>query len=196
MPKVSRRFSLRAAITGAATGVVSFTGLTIAADTSSVFLYGAGAGLAALGVVVGSRRLRGSVTDFVENPDLAAGGPRRATAIDSPHAKVAVIHSVETELTQHFRIAKFGLTVVDRLFRDGSYVTSTRAMAQPKVLESAVGERRMATIEEVHRRGYKAWVWTVDDPQRVAELVNAKIDGIITNVPAQTRAAVLKAQGR
>lgn len=53
-----------------------------------------------------------------------------------------------------------------------------------------------STIEEVHRRGYKAWVWTVDDPKRVAELVNAKIDGIITNVPAQTRAAVLKAQGR
>jgi hypothetical protein len=176
MPKVSRRFSLRAAITGAATGVVSFTGLTIAADTSSVFLYGAGAGIAALGVVVGSRRLRGSVTDFVENPDLAAGGPRRATAIDSPHAKVAVIHSVETELTQHFRIAKFGLTVVDRLFRDGSYVTSTRAMAQPKVLESAVGERRMATIEEVHRLpGAVIMPWKDSELQQHGKVLAAEI---------------------
>jgi glycerophosphoryl diester phosphodiesterase len=51
-----------------------------------------------------------------------------------------------------------------------------------------------STIQAVHDRGYKAWVWTVDDPRRVAELVAAKIDGIITNRPAQTRAAVESAQ--
>jgi len=52
-----------------------------------------------------------------------------------------------------------------------------------------------STIKAIHDRGYKAWVWTVDDPQRVAELVAAKIDGIISNVPAVTRAAVETAQG-
>ena len=46
------------------------------------------------------------------------------------------------------------------------------------------------TIAAIHARGYKAWVWTVDDPARVAELVKAKIDGIITNRPALTRATV------
>jgi glycerophosphoryl diester phosphodiesterase len=47
-----------------------------------------------------------------------------------------------------------------------------------------------STIQAIHDRGYKAWVWTVDDPQRVSELVQAKIDGIITNRPANTRAAI------
>ncbi|MEX2113477.1 MAG: glycerophosphodiester phosphodiesterase family protein [Pirellulales bacterium] len=51
-----------------------------------------------------------------------------------------------------------------------------------------------STIQAIHDRGYKAWVWTVDDPHRVAELVAAKIDGIITNVPAKTRAAVQSVQ--
>ena len=46
------------------------------------------------------------------------------------------------------------------------------------------------TIQEIHDRGYKAWVWTVDDPKRVAELVAAKVDGIITNRPSETREAI------
>lgn len=46
------------------------------------------------------------------------------------------------------------------------------------------------TIEAIHNHGYKAWVWTVDDPSRVVELVGAKIDGIITNRPGPTRTAI------
>ena len=46
------------------------------------------------------------------------------------------------------------------------------------------------TIRQIHDRGYKAWVWTVDDPQRAIELVGAKVDGIITNRPAEIRAAI------
>jgi glycerophosphoryl diester phosphodiesterase len=46
------------------------------------------------------------------------------------------------------------------------------------------------TIAAIHARGWKAWVWTVDDPARVGELVAAKIDGIITNRPLETREAV------
>lgn len=151
MPQVTRRFSLRATVAGAATGVVSFAGLAVAADTSSALLYVGGVGAAVIGLVVGSFQLRGSASDLMEKPDLAMGGPRRASAIDSPNGKVAAIHSVETDLTHDMRIAKFGLTVVDRQFRDSSYITSTRANAPQEVLESAVGERRMATVEEVHR---------------------------------------------
>ncbi len=51
-----------------------------------------------------------------------------------------------------------------------------------------------STIAAIHARGWKAWVWTVDQPQRVAELVGAKIDGIISNQPEMTRKAVLAAQ--
>ena len=47
-----------------------------------------------------------------------------------------------------------------------------------------------STIAAIHARGWKAWVWTVDDPARITELVRAKIDGIITNRPTQTRTAV------
>jgi glycerophosphoryl diester phosphodiesterase len=46
------------------------------------------------------------------------------------------------------------------------------------------------TIEAIHNRGYKAWVWTVDKPERVVQLLNAKVDGLITNRPAETRAVV------
>ncbi len=41
------------------------------------------------------------------------------------------------------------------------------------------------TIANIHSRGWKAWVWTVDDPARMAALVDAKIDGIISNRPAE-----------
>jgi glycerophosphoryl diester phosphodiesterase len=50
-----------------------------------------------------------------------------------------------------------------------------------------------STIAAIHSRGYKAWVWTVDDPARARELVAAKIDGIITNLPAATRRAIAAA---
>jgi glycerophosphoryl diester phosphodiesterase len=62
--------------------------------------------------------------------------------------------------------------------------TGARAVAWENKYTSA------GTIEAIHAKGYKAWVWTVDDPSRVAELVHAKIDGIITNRPAQTRLAI------
>ena len=46
------------------------------------------------------------------------------------------------------------------------------------------------SIAAIHARGWKAWVYTVDSPARVAQLVAAKIDGIITNSPVQTRSAI------
>jgi glycerophosphoryl diester phosphodiesterase len=47
-----------------------------------------------------------------------------------------------------------------------------------------------STIAAIHARGWKAWVWTVDSPERAVQLVQAKIDGIITNRPALVRSAV------
>jgi glycerophosphoryl diester phosphodiesterase len=40
-------------------------------------------------------------------------------------------------------------------------------------------------IKLVHDRGYKAWVYTVDDPARAKELIAAGLDGLITNVPGK-----------
>lgn len=50
------------------------------------------------------------------------------------------------------------------------------------------------TIRQIHDRGWKAWVWTVDDPARAVALVAAGADGIITNRPADVRRAVEAAQ--
>ncbi len=50
------------------------------------------------------------------------------------------------------------------------------------------------TIRQIHDRGWKAWVWTVDDPARAVALVQAGADGIITNRPADVRRAVESAQ--
>lgn len=47
-----------------------------------------------------------------------------------------------------------------------------------------------AWIEEIHRRGLRAWCFTVNNQDRVAELLAAGIDGIITDVPAQVKVLV------
>jgi len=51
-----------------------------------------------------------------------------------------------------------------------------------------------STIAAIHARDWKAWVWTVDKPERVTELVAAKVDGIITNRPAATRSVIEAAE--
>lgn len=43
-------------------------------------------------------------------------------------------------------------------------------------------------ISLVHARGYQAWVYTVNDLARAKELVEAGIDGIITDIPARVLA--------
>ncbi len=40
-------------------------------------------------------------------------------------------------------------------------------------------------IQAIHRRGLRAWVYTVNDPRRAEELIDAGIDGIITDLPAE-----------
>lgn len=45
-------------------------------------------------------------------------------------------------------------------------------------------------VRLVHSRGLKAWVWTVDQPARAAELVSWGIDGLISNFPGEIRPAL------
>jgi glycerophosphoryl diester phosphodiesterase len=47
-----------------------------------------------------------------------------------------------------------------------------------------------AQIEAIHRRGWQAWVYTVNDPARARELAAAGIDGIITDAPALVRSEI------
>lgn len=49
-------------------------------------------------------------------------------------------------------------------------------------------------IEEFHKHGLRTWVYTVDDLDRVDELIDAGIDGIITNEPALVKAHLASRQ--
>ena len=65
---------------------------------------------------------------------------------------------------------------------------------------------RKPQIDFIHELGKKAWVYTIDDPRRTAEFIEAGIDGIITNIPmdrtrkkeslAQEKMAVIAAMER
>ena len=40
-------------------------------------------------------------------------------------------------------------------------------------------------VADLHRRGYKVWAYTPNEPAEWQKLVDAHIDGIITDRPAQ-----------
>lgn len=52
------------------------------------------------------------------------------------------------------------------------------------------------SIGRIHNRGLKAWAYTVDHPQRVQELIDLGIDGIITNKPAEVKRIVAEQSAR
>ncbi len=73
-------------------------------------------------------------------------------------------------------------------------LTPKRIAALSKTGASVVGWQDKYTTPEpiaaIHDQGCKAWVWTVDDPARAVELVQAGADGIITNRPTAIRQAI------
>jgi glycerophosphoryl diester phosphodiesterase len=50
---------------------------------------------------------------------------------------------------------------------------------------------KASLVNDVRNHGTKVYVWTIDDPQRVMELIELGVDGIITNNPAMV-AEVIK----
>lgn len=51
-------------------------------------------------------------------------------------------------------------------------------------------------LDVLRREGLAVVIWTVDDPVRIAELVDARVAGIISNRPASAVAAVRAAEAR
>ncbi len=50
-------------------------------------------------------------------------------------------------------------------------------------------------VRLVHERGFAAWVWTVDDPERAGELAGWGVDSLCTDEPAMMLRAHLTAAG-
>ena len=57
-------------------------------------------------------------------------------------------------------------------------------------LHPFVGTVDAALVDASHAAGLAVNVWTVDDPPRMAELVELGVDGIVTNVPDVARSVV------
>jgi glycerophosphoryl diester phosphodiesterase len=51
----------------------------------------------------------------------------------------------------------------------------------------------LSAISAIHKRGWKAWTWTVDEPARMRELLSADVDAITSNFPARVLEQVSRA---
>jgi glycerophosphoryl diester phosphodiesterase len=80
------------------------------------------------------------------------------------------------------------------LFEREAPLPLRRAWSAPLLRPFALNpEMALCTPDRVsawHRRGYMVNVWTVDDPAALAACRRMKVDGIITNDPARSRAAL------
>jgi glycerophosphoryl diester phosphodiesterase len=83
------------------------------------------------------------------------------------------------------------------LFERASMLPLRRAWLAPWLRPAALHPElalcRPARVAAWHRRGYLVNVWTVDDPAALAACRRMGVDGVITNDPARTRAALASA---
>jgi glycerophosphoryl diester phosphodiesterase len=70
---------------------------------------------------------------------------------------------------------------------DPAAVVAACVAAGHAALNPFVGTVDRALVESCHEAGLAVNVWTVDDPERMAELVELGVDGIVTNVPDVAR---------
>lgn len=89
--------------------------------------------------------------------------------------------------TRRMRAVPAGL-----LFEREAALPLRRAWAAPLLRPFALHpEMALCTpwrVASWHRRGYMVNVWTVDDPAQLAACRQMRVDGVITNDPAKTRA--------
>ena len=59
---------------------------------------------------------------------------------------------------------------------------NSRAVPDLLMVESAMVSRRY--VRKMHRRGYRVFTWTVNEPDEIRRVVAAGVDGVITDDPA------------
>jgi glycerophosphoryl diester phosphodiesterase len=106
-------------------------------------------------------------------------------------------------------VSSFDLATVDRVRALGDVATAFLTFIDP-VGAAAVAlaadrghiaiHPHQATVDGdfvalAHDAGLEVNVWTVDDPERIRQLADAGVDGIVTNVPARAREALRAARG-
>jgi glycerophosphoryl diester phosphodiesterase len=134
-----------------------------------------------------------------ESLDVIQAGSMTMIEHKAGDAKTLVALLAKKKLTEHVIVQSF----------DWKFITDCHRL-EPKLLLGALGDKDLkpeqldqiaktgaqvvgwnqkhitkADIDLIHKRGYKAWVYTVDDPARAKELIEAGIDGIISNRPAK-----------
>lgn len=122
----------------------------------------------------------------------------------------AVIEAVEAELGETFPldrvlVTSFDVRAIDRVraheLRMPTGLLSAHLDDIPKVVHLASVRGHVALnpwnhfvtadlVEQAHHESLDVNVWTVDDPDRMRELIGFGVDGIITNVPDVARAVV------
>ena len=136
------------------------------------------------------------------NVEIKADGPE--------HLRADLITAVVEQLAgaegpERFLVTSFDHDVVARV-RDLAPDLATGLLTMESdtldaVLDRAVSEGHVAVvpwwgladasyISSAHLRGVRVLVWTVDDPDVMATLVRAGVDGIITNLPELGRVVI------
>lgn len=73
-------------------------------------------------------------------------------------------------------------------------LTDKQLVAVQKTGAIALGWDRLylhaQSITRIHEAGYRAWVWTVDQPDHASRLIKGQIDALITDCPARMKPLV------
>lgn len=88
------------------------------------------------------------------------------------HVALARCHELEPGILT-------GVLYVERLYKPWDYAASMGA----KALHGSSRVMLPSDIEQAHQHGCKVNVWTVNDEQRMRDMIQAGVDGIITDVP-------------
>src|SRR4051812_47094396 len=113
---------------------------------------------------------------------LRAGDPAQPIIVSSFHPGTLVR---VRELDASIATALLTFNLPDPAAAIAACVTAGHVALHP-----FVGTVDAALVDGSHEAGLAVNVWTVDDPQRMIELVGLGVDGIVTNVPDVARAVV------